>query len=46
MITANLIGYWIGEWKLTHAQDRRWMAIGLLVSLIAVLILAWSSTLG
>jgi L-rhamnose-H+ transport protein len=45
LMTANLIGYWIGEWKLTRALDRRWMAVGLLVLLIAVLILAWSSAL-
>jgi L-rhamnose-H+ transport protein len=46
MMTANLIGYGIGEWKLTRARDRLWMAMGLLVLLMAVLILAWSSTLG
>jgi len=46
LMTANLIGYWIGEWKHTHARDRRSMAIGLLVLLIAVVIPAWSSTLG
>ncbi len=46
LITANVIGYFIGEWKLARAQDRRWMAVGLFVLLIAIGILAWSSTLG
>jgi len=46
LITANVIGYLIGEWKLTRAQDRRWMVVGLSVLLVAILILGWSSTLG
>jgi L-rhamnose-H+ transport protein len=46
LLTANVLGYFIGEWKLTRAQDRRWMVGGLSVLLVAILILAWSSTLG
>jgi L-rhamnose-H+ transport protein len=46
LITANVLGYFIGEWKLTRAQDRRWMVIGLFVLVIAIGVLAWSSTLG
>lgn len=46
LITANVIGYFIGEWKVTHAKDRRWMSAGLSILLVAILILAWSSTLG
>ncbi len=46
LITANVIGYFVGEWKLTRALDRRWMLAGLLVLLIAIGVLAWSTTLG
>jgi L-rhamnose-H+ transport protein len=46
LITANLLGYCVGEWKLTRAVDRRWMAAGLLVQLVAIVVLAHSSTLG
>jgi L-rhamnose-H+ transport protein len=46
LITANVLGYFIGEWKLTRAQDRRWMVAGLFILLIAIGVLAWSSTLG
>lgn len=45
LITANVMGYFIGEWKLTHAKDRLWMTVGLLVLLVAILVLGWSSTL-
>jgi ROK family len=31
LIFANLCGFWIGEWKLTQAKERRWMALGLIV---------------
>ena len=46
LITANLIGYFIGEWNLTRAKDRRWMVAGLFILFGAILILGWSSTLG
>ena len=45
LITANLAGYLIGEWKLTRAGDRRWMAFGIFVSVAAIIILGWASTL-
>lgn len=46
LITANLLGYFIGEWKRTHARERRWMIGGLIIMLLAIAILAWSTTLG
>jgi L-rhamnose-H+ transport protein len=46
LIIANLCGFWIGEWKLTQLKERRWMALGLIVLLIAIGTLGWSSTLG
>jgi L-rhamnose-H+ transport protein len=46
LITANVMGYFIGEWKLTRAKDRWWMTGGLLILLVAIVILGWSSTLG
>lgn len=45
LITANVTGYFIGEWKRTEARERRWMVGGLAVMLVAIFILAWSSTL-
>jgi L-rhamnose-H+ transport protein len=45
LITANVAGFFIGEWKLTAAQERGWMARGLLIMLVAIAILAWASTL-
>ncbi len=46
LITANVIGYFIGEWKQTRARDRRLMMVGLAVLVMAILILARASTLG
>ncbi|HUA98081.1 MAG TPA: L-rhamnose/proton symporter RhaT [Terracidiphilus sp.] len=46
LITANVMGYFIGEWKLTRAKDRVWMTVGLLVQFAAILVLGWSTTLG
>lgn len=46
LITANVIGYFIGEWKQTHVRDRRLMIAGLAVLVMAILILARASTLG
>lgn len=45
LITANLAGYWTGEWKFTPSGTRRWMVVGLAVLLIAIAVLGWSSTL-
>jgi L-rhamnose-H+ transport protein len=46
LITANICGFSTGEWKSTHNKERRWMAAGLIVLLIAIATLGWSSTLG
>lgn len=45
LLTANLIGIFCGEWRLTGAKDRSWMIAGLIVLLVAIPILAWASTL-
>jgi L-rhamnose-H+ transport protein len=45
LITANVIGFFIGEWKLARAKDRRWMGSGLVIMLLSILTLAWASTL-
>jgi L-rhamnose-H+ transport protein len=45
LVTANMIGIFSGEWKLTRAKDRSWMIAGLIVLLVAIPILAWASTL-
>jgi L-rhamnose-H+ transport protein len=46
LITVNACGFLAGEWKLTRLRDRQWMGLGLLVTLIAIAVLGWSSTLG
>jgi L-rhamnose-H+ transport protein len=46
LITVNACGFLAGEWKLTHLRDRQWMGLGLLVTLVAIAVLGWSSTLG
>jgi L-rhamnose-H+ transport protein len=46
LITVNACGYLAGEWKLTRFKDRQWMGLGLLVTLVAIAVLSWSSTLG
>lgn len=45
LMTANVAGYFTGEWKRTHPRDRRWMASGLVILLIAIAILARATTL-
>jgi L-rhamnose-H+ transport protein len=45
LLTANLCGILAGEWKLSEAAERRWMAAGLLVLLVGIAALGWSSTL-
>jgi L-rhamnose-H+ transport protein len=45
LIAANVAGYVTGEWKLTRAKDQRWMVWGLVVLLVAIATLGWSSTL-
>ncbi|MES2222244.1 MAG: L-rhamnose/proton symporter RhaT [Acidobacteriota bacterium] len=46
LITVNVCGFLAGEWKLTHPRDRQWMGLGLIVTLVAIAVLGWSSTLG
>ncbi|MGH9353050.1 MAG: L-rhamnose/proton symporter RhaT [Terriglobia bacterium] len=46
LIMANGWGFLTGEWKLTHTKDRRWMILGLVVLLAAIVTLGWSSALG
>ena len=46
LVIANICGFWIGEWKLTQKKEQRWMAAGLIVLLVAIITLGWSSTLG
>jgi L-rhamnose-H+ transport protein len=46
LIIANIWGFLTGEWKLTRLKDRQWMALGILILLVAIVTLGWSSTLG
>ena len=46
LITANVLGFFIGEWKLARVKDRRCMAAGLVILLFSILTLGWASTLG
>ncbi len=46
LLTVNTCGFLAGEWKLTRLRDRQWMVLGLLVTLAAIAVLGWSSTLG
>lgn len=46
LITANICGFSTGEWKFTQQKEQRWMAVGLIVLLVAIVTLGWSSTLG
>lgn len=46
LITVNACGFLAGEWQLTRLRDRQWMGLGLLVTLVAIAVLGWSSTLG
>ena len=45
LATANMWGFLTDEWKLANSGDRRWMFLGLVVLLIAIVTLGWSSTL-
>lgn len=45
LIAANVAGYLIGEWKLTHPKEQRWMLVGLAVQLAAIVTLGWAGTL-
>jgi L-rhamnose-H+ transport protein len=45
MVTANVAGILLGEWKATHATERRWLTAGFITVLLAVAVLSWSSIL-
>ncbi len=46
LITVNAWGFLAGEWELTRLRDRQWMGLGLIITLVAIAVLGWSSTLG
>lgn len=45
LITANFWGFISGEWRSARRKDLGWMFSGLIVLLIAIAVLGWSSTL-
>lgn len=45
LLTANVCGILAGEWKLSRAAARAWMAAGLAILIVAIITLGWSSTL-
>ena len=46
LITVNSCGYLAGEWKMTRLRDRQWMGLGILITLLAIGVLGYSSMLG
>ena len=46
LLTANVCGIIAGEWRFSCAVDRLFMGAGLLVLILAIVTLGWSSTLG
>lgn len=46
LLTVNACGFLAGEWELTRLRDRQWMAFGMVVTLVAIAVLGWSSSLG
>jgi len=45
LLVANLCGLLAGEWKFSGRSERIWMTSGLVVLLLAIATLGWSSTL-
>jgi L-rhamnose-H+ transport protein len=45
LLAANLCGIFAGEWRFSRAVERVFMGIGLLVLILAIVTLGWSSTL-
>ncbi|HEX5412551.1 MAG TPA: L-rhamnose/proton symporter RhaT [Terriglobia bacterium] len=45
LLTANMCGIFAGEWRFSRAIERAFMGLGLLVLILAVVTLGWSSTL-
>jgi L-rhamnose-H+ transport protein len=45
LLTANLCGIFSGEWRFSRSIERVLMGVGLLVLILAIITLGWSSTL-
>ena len=45
LLTANVCGILAGEWRFSRAVERVFMGVGLLVLILAIITLGWSSTL-
>ena len=45
LLTANVCGILAGEWRFSRSVERVFMGAGLLVLILAIVILGWSSTL-
>lgn len=45
LVTANAAGILTGEWKSTRSTERRWLAAGFVVVVLAIFVLGWSSRL-
>jgi L-rhamnose-H+ transport protein len=46
LVTANSVGYMLGEWRFGSQGARRGMRAGLAILLVAIGMLGWSSRLG
>jgi L-rhamnose-H+ transport protein len=46
LLTANVCGILAGEWRFSRSVERLFMGAGLLVLILAIVTLGWSSTLG
>jgi len=46
LLTANVCGIIAGEWRYSRSVERVFMGAGLLVLILAIVALGWSSTLG
>ncbi|TAM82763.1 MAG: hypothetical protein EPN47_08920 [Acidobacteria bacterium] len=45
LLTANLCGIFAGEWRFSRTVERLFMGVGLLILILAIITLGWSSTL-
>ena len=45
LLAANLCGIFAGEWRFSRTLERVFMGAGLLVLILAIIVLGWSSTL-
>ena len=46
LLTANLCGIFAGEWRFSRTIERAFMGVGLLVLILAIITLGWSSIFG